>query len=80
MDEEGTDAYEFSVLPAGRSSMGVASRVAYTDWFDQAYFWTATECGSGDDAYGISFYSADIVLKNYLFFKYEGYSVRCVKD
>ena len=79
-DYAGTDAYEFSVLPAGRSSMGVASRVAYTDWFDQAYFWTATECGSGNDAYGISFYSTDIVMKNYLFFKYDGYSVRCVKD
>lgn len=79
-DEKGTDAYEFSVHPAGRSSMGVASRVAYTDWFDQAYFWTATERGSGNDAYGISFYSADIVMKNYFFFKYEGYSVRCVKD
>ena len=80
MDEEGTDAYEFSVLPAGRSSIGVASRVAYAERSSQAYFWTATECGSGDDAYGISFYSTDIVMKNYSFFKYEGYSVRCVKD
>ena len=80
VDKEGTDAYEFSVLPAGRSSMGVASRVAYTERSSQAYFWTATECGSGNDAYGISFYSADIVMKNYSFFKYEGYSVRCVKD
>ncbi len=80
IDKEGTDAYEFSVLPAGRSSMGVASRVAYTERSSQAYFWTATECGSGNDAYGISFYSADIVMKNYSFFKYEGYSVRCVKD
>ena len=80
IDKEGTDAYEFSVLPAGRSSMGVASRVAYTDRSSQAYFWTATECGSGDDAYGISFYSTDVVMKNYSFFKYEGYSVRCVKD
>lgn len=80
IDKEGTDAYEFSVLPAGRSSIGVASRVAYADRSSQAYFWTATECGSGNDAYGISFYSTDVVMKNYSFFKYEGYSVRCVKD
>ena len=80
IDKEGTDAYEFSVLPAGRSSMGVASRVAYTERSSQAYFWTATECGSGNDAYGISFYSADIVMNNDFFFKYQGYSVRCVKD
>ena len=81
MDEEGTDAYEFSVLPAG---MWTPAGKQINGWYDNitrfAYFWTSTERSSGDDAYGISFYSTDIVMKNYSFFKYEGYSVRCVKD
>ena len=81
MDEEGTDAYEFSVLPAG---MWTPAGKQINGWYDNitrfAYFWTATERSSGDDAYRISFYSADIVMNNDFFFKYQGYSVRCVKD
>lgn len=81
MDEEGTDAYEFSVLPAG---MWTPAGKQINGWYNNitrfAYFWTATERGSGDYAYGISFYSADIVMNNDFFFKYQGYSVRCVKD
>ncbi|MBR6317011.1 MAG: fibrobacter succinogenes major paralogous domain-containing protein [Fibrobacter sp.] len=81
MDEEGTDAYEFSVLPAGMwSPAGKQINGWYNNITRFAYFWTATERSSGDDAYGISFYSADIVMNNDFFFKYQGYSVRCVKD
>ena len=73
----GTDAYAFSALPAGR-------RDNYGDFRSEgrnADFWSSTEDSSGY-AYGITLYyrydsdSAGLDID----FKSNGFSVRCVKD
>ena len=71
----GTDAYAFSALPAGRRN--------YDGDFnyegDRAYFWSSTE-GDSSGAYGmcLDYYSDSAGLGNY--YKYYEFSVRCVKD
>ena len=71
----GTDAYAFSALPAGRRN--------YDGDFnyegDRAYFWSSTE-GDSSGAYGmcLDYYSDSAGLGNY--YKYYEFSVRCLKD
>lgn len=70
----GTDAYGFSVLPAGICSNGsFHSAGNYGD------FWSSTEDSSNDAYYKYFSYNySDVGENNY--YKYSGYSVRCVKD
>ena len=71
----GSDAYFFSALPAGRrSNYGYFNNEGY-----DAFFWSSTE----DDSYGAYnmnlFYDHDTAaLDNY--YKGYGFSVRCLKD
>ena len=71
----GTDAYSFSALPAG-------GRHYNGDYFfegNYADFWSSTEDGSYD-AYNmyLRYNYDDASLDDY--YKYDGFSVRCVKD
>ena len=79
MDEEGTDAYEFSVLPAG---MWAPAGKQINGWYNNitrfAYFWTSTESANAE-VHTIIFTSLDEVWLH-IEIKYDGYSVRCVKD
>ena len=71
----GTDAYSFSALPAGtRSDSGL-----YDLEGDYAGFWSSTE-SYNYSAYNVFLYYSydDAGLGYYL--KYNGFSVRCVKD
>ena len=72
----GTDAYSFSVLPAGNRN----DRGEY--YFSEGYnarFWNSTEFDS-NNAYGVHlYYGNDNVFLDYVS-KYLGYSVRCIKD
>lgn len=78
-DEEGTDAYEFSVLPAG---MWAPAGKQINGWYNNitrfAYFWTSTDRANAE-AHAIIFTTLDEVWLHKEF-KYQGYSVRCVKD
>ena len=71
----GTDAYSFSALPAGRRY--------YNGYFNfegnNAFFWSSTERGS-DYAYNMdmNYSNDDAYLNNN--YKNFGFSVRCVKD
>jgi len=71
----GTDAYSFSALPAGfRHNYGNFSYDGY-----YAYFWSSSE-DDGDGAYGMFLdYNDDYGYLNY-YYKYYGFSVRCLKD
>lgn len=70
----GTDAYGFSVRPAGyRIHTG-----GYNDNGSRASFWTSEE-DSGKEAYSTGFY-ANLVWASYVDEKSLAYSVRCVKD
>jgi len=71
----GTDAYSFSALPAGRRF----NKGGYYDEGHNAHFWSSTEDDS-DDAYDmyLFYYYAAALLTD--FTKYNGFSVRCLKD
>ena len=78
-DEEGTDAYEFSVLPAGMwAPAGKQINGWYNNITEFAYFWTSTDRANAE-AHAIIFTTLDEVWLHKEF-KYQGYSVRCVKD
>lgn len=78
-DEEGTDAYEFSVLPAGMwAPAGKQINGWYNNITEFAYFWTSTE-SANTEVHTIIFTTLDVVWLD-IKFKYQGYSVRCVKD
>ncbi len=73
----GTDEYGFSVLPAGGRY--------YSGDFDgrdyDAYFWSSTEDEYGSlDAWYRYFYCYDDDVNQYGNGKYDGFSVRCLKD
>ena len=74
-DDNGTDAYAFSALPAGyRDYYGNISLEGYN-----AYFWSSTERNSNYAYIMLLFYyDGYAYLDNYD--KYYGYSVRCLKD
>ena len=71
----GTDAYSFSALPAGSVAFGGG----YLSEGYFTYFWSSTEYNSLN-AYNMNLFrsSANAFLNYY--YKYYGYSVRCVKD
>ena len=71
----GTDAYGFSALPAGHGN--------YDNGFfgggKETYFWSATEHGSYSvECINLDYYGEYAFLNDY--YKYNGYSVRCLKD
>ena len=71
----GSDSYFFSALPAGyRDDNGDFSYEGY-----HAYFWSSTEDGSYC-AYYVSLYYDDGYADLYSYYKYYGYSVRCLRD
>ena len=72
---DGTDAYGFSALPAGHGN--------YDNGFfgggKETYFWSATEHGSYSvECINLDYYGEYAFLNDY--YKYNGYSVRCLKD
>jgi len=71
----GSDAFGFSALPAGlRDDLGY-----FDDEGLNAYFWSSTEYGSNYAYLMYLYYIYDgAALNNYL--KYNGFSVRCLKD
>ncbi|MBQ3840160.1 MAG: fibrobacter succinogenes major paralogous domain-containing protein [Fibrobacter sp.] len=69
-----TDAYVFSALPAGRYSDGVFNSVG-----SSAYFWNSSEYSS-DYAYYWTLNAKGVRLYNNFYYKYSGFSVRCLKD
>ena len=71
----GTDAFGFSALPAGyRNNNGYFDLDGYS-----AYFWSASENYSSYACSMYLYYSReDASLRNY--YKYYGFSVRCLKD
>jgi uncharacterized protein (TIGR02145 family) len=71
----GTNAYSFSALPAGRRH----DDGSYYREGDVAFFWSSTEAGSYYAYYMYLGYGNDIARLNYNG-KYYGFSVRCVKD
>jgi len=76
-DYTGTDAYGFSVIPAG--SYSIYTR--YRGGVDEACFWTSIQSlyNSDDEAEYVMFYNAEGVMRS-VFLKENAYSVRCVKD
>ena len=71
----GLDAFSFSALPAGgRYNNGYSDNVGYA-----AYFWSSTEFNS-DDAYVMSLYYGGDGANLGNGDKYNGFSVRCLKD
>ena len=71
----GTDAYSFSVLPAGiRYYLGLFDYVGSC-----AYFWSSTEDGS-DSAYYISLFEGYGNANRGYYNKFNSLSVRCVQD
>ena len=70
-DGNGTDAFEFSALPAGYYSGGYF-------WGGEANFWSSTEYDS-DDAYRMHLDNSDKVSLGRAY-KNLGFSVRCLRD
>lgn len=71
----GTDAYGFSALPAGRrNDDGNFENVGLN-----AYFWSADE-SNGPTAYYLGLYYGNISAWMTNWRKYNGHSVRCIKD
>ncbi|WP_290737300.1 fibrobacter succinogenes major paralogous domain-containing protein [Fibrobacter sp. UBA3718] len=71
----GTDAYSFSVLPAGYGYFnGSFDAVG-----ERAYFWSSNQVNS-DYAYSMYMYYTDDYTNVFNQDKYATYSVRCVKD
>lgn len=66
----------FSALPAGKS----LSKCCH-NWGEKAVFWTATQ-DKDDSAFNlfISYDSYSALVTTFGFSKYNGYSVRCIKD
>ena len=71
---DSNNATGFSALPAGFSTGSI-----YHGHFTVAYFWTATEA-SGEHAYSRYFRDSDAMVGSLGSFKYQGYSVRCLRD
>ena len=75
-DGNGTDDFGFSALPAGYRDYGggynYEGNVA-------SFFWSSTEYPRYDDAYSMNFSYNDEAGLNYCN-KYNGFSVRCLKD
>ena len=71
----GTDVYGFSVLPAGISF----SEGSFGGRGSDAYFWSSTEIGSGY-SYSMQLKSNDVRVLLYHEYKFERFSIRCVKD
>ncbi|MBR2211089.1 MAG: fibrobacter succinogenes major paralogous domain-containing protein [Fibrobacter sp.] len=69
------DAFGFSALPAG----GRYDDGGYDDEGDDAYFWSSTEDES-DEAYVMRLYDNKDEPRLYNLSKYNGFSVRCLKD
>ena len=73
----GTDDYSFSALPAGHRLYDGD----YGNERDNAYFWSSTESNSNSDyAYYVDMSSGDDDVFLTFEGKYNGYSVRCIKD
>ena len=72
-NDNGTDAYFFSALPAGRRYGNFVSQGTY------AFFWSSTEFDALN-AIGISLHSSDDDMHRNSYYKDHGHSVRCVKD
>ena len=75
-DGIGTDAYSFAALPAGNRYYG--DKGFYGEGY-YACFWSSTEYNSRYAYYVNLLYRTDKVKLNSCN-KYDGYSVRCVKD
>lgn len=71
----GTDVYGFSVLPAGISF----SEGSFDGEGSAAYFWSSSEIGSGY-SYSMQLKSNDVSVFLYYEYKFERFSIRCVKD
>ncbi|WP_405328879.1 fibrobacter succinogenes major paralogous domain-containing protein [Fibrobacter sp.] len=71
----GTDVYGFSVLPAGISF----SEGSFGGEGSAAYFWSSTEAGSGF-SYSMQLNSNDVRVFLDVEYKFERFSIRCVKD
>ena len=74
-DGNGTDAFGFSTLPAGY-------RNRFGDYYDEgrhADFWSSTENNS-IDAYRMYLYYDYDAASLFDYYKYYGFSVRCLKD
>lgn len=72
----GTDAFGFSALPAGRER----DALFFYDEGKQAYFWSSTGNSSGGAIPMTAYYADDVLYSSTGAFKYFGYSVRCLKD
>ena len=73
---DGSDAFGFSVLPAGnRGDNGI-----YGSEGDHAFFWSSTEYGNSSAYNMYLFYGRDDVYLCYESSKRVGYSVRCIQD
>ena len=72
----GTDAFGFSVLPAGNERDGLF----YNEVGKRAYFWSSTRDSYGSVNYMNAFDSRDYACPGSGAFEYYGHSVRCVKD
>ncbi len=72
---DGSDSYSFSALPAGYRDDNGDFRYEGS----HAYFWSSTEDGSYY-AYYVSLYYDDVNAYLYSYYKYYGYSVRCLRD
>ena len=71
----GTDAYGFSVLPAGyRNDDGTFNGLGLN-----ASFWSSSE-GDASDAWYRGFYYGYASVARYDGYKSYGYSLRCLKD
>ena len=74
-DRNGTDAYAFLALPVGLMD----KYGAFTIEGGSAGFWCSTELGSGD-AITMYLYYHDSKANLISYYKYYGFSVRCLKD
>ena len=71
----GNDKYGFSVLPAGYRGHG-----GYFDYQGRnAYLWSASEYNSYEAWFQYFYYNREYVYQYYSY-KYDGFSVRCLKD
>ena len=80
-DDNGTDEYGFSVLPAGHRNGG-GNYFRYGDYDragKDASFWSSTEPNS-DYAYSWFFYCDDEGVCSNYYLKDDGFSVRCLRD
>jgi uncharacterized protein (TIGR02145 family) len=76
----GTDAFGFSTLPAGRKIDSFSPNQGYANQGAEAYIWTSTEDNS-ENAYSILWFNyADFAALHKYYSKKHSFSVRCVKD